>query len=298
MSSERVTPRPWSRVQAALRPLSEFEREKLRQALEEFPEAIQPIVVMPDGRIVDGHHRFELAGPDVPYRVMDIREDSAFRLSMVYNAARRQLTEKETREALERDVADHPDAPTVELAARHHTTERSVRRARDRIYTGTPGPGVETTTTRSGATRRKPVAATDAERRQARLLQEEGHTQVEIARRLNRPPATINLWLTRAPRNGGDPGRERLMRNQRAWRGLVDLNTRGLAEWRESGRALLLAIETCEEANALVALAQATQRTREILDRCLTAIDIRLSDEDRQKVAAFLGATDLDRVAK
>jgi len=61
---------------------------------------------LPDGRIIDGYHRWLIAGDGCPYRVLDISEDKAFALGLPLNIARRQLTPEqisEIHEQLRRD---------------------------------------------------------------------------------------------------------------------------------------------------------------------------------------------------
>jgi len=61
-----------------------------------------PILVLPDGRIIDGYHRWQIAGDNCPYKVLDIDEDKAFALGLVLNIARRHLTPEQISEIHER----------------------------------------------------------------------------------------------------------------------------------------------------------------------------------------------------
>jgi hypothetical protein len=136
--------------------------------------------------------------------------------------------------------------------------------------------------------------ATPAEIRRAQLLADEDVQQVEICRRLNRPQSTISKWLNQPrptnPRSLADARTERRVRRERAWRELVELNTHALAVW-EDRHAMLSAIESTEDENGLVALGLATERSLAVLREAAAAIDVRLSDEDRGRVKAFLVAS-------
>jgi len=57
---------------------------------------------LPDGRIIDGYHRWQIAGDNCPYKVLDIDEDKAFALGLVLNIARRHLTPEQISEIHER----------------------------------------------------------------------------------------------------------------------------------------------------------------------------------------------------
>jgi hypothetical protein len=81
-------------------------------------------------------------------------------------------------------------------------------------------------------------------------------------------------------------------RKQRAWRvfGQISALTQTARNERD---ALVLAIETTKEQNALVAAMTATRCARRALDEIVAAIDPQLTDEDRKQVETFLVATGL-----
>ena len=61
-----------------------------------------PILILPDGRIIDGYHRWLIAGDECPYEVLNISEDKAFILGIALNLARRHLSPEQIREIHER----------------------------------------------------------------------------------------------------------------------------------------------------------------------------------------------------
>ncbi|RKY02025.1 hypothetical protein DRP77_08595 [Candidatus Poribacteria bacterium] len=61
-----------------------------------------PILILPDGRIIDGYHRWRIAGDECPYEVLNISEDKAFILGIALNLARRHLSPEQIREIHER----------------------------------------------------------------------------------------------------------------------------------------------------------------------------------------------------
>lgn len=89
--------KPWDEIQETLPPLSTLEKEKLKHSIEESGVQ-QPILVMPDGRIIDGHHRWEFGSSDVPYTVLDLPEYKAFELAIELNVARRQMSQEQEKE--------------------------------------------------------------------------------------------------------------------------------------------------------------------------------------------------------
>jgi transcriptional regulator with XRE-family HTH domain len=92
VTSLKIT--PWPEIQDLLPPLGIPERESLRLSIE--TEGVkQPILVLPDGRIIDGHHRWEFANGDAPHAVLEISEDKAFDLAVELNLARRQLSRQQ-----------------------------------------------------------------------------------------------------------------------------------------------------------------------------------------------------------
>jgi len=100
--------RPWPEVQEILPPLSLTERRALTRSIRQ-DGVKQPILVLPDGTIIDGHHRWEVGlevGQDVPYQIEDVPLGQAFALALALNWARRQMTESqwaEIRKRVEKD---------------------------------------------------------------------------------------------------------------------------------------------------------------------------------------------------
>jgi len=84
-------------MQALLPPLSVYERDQLKRSIDQSGVQM-PILCLPDGRIIDGHHRFSLAGMDVPKQITDLPEDEALTLGLALNLARRHLSPEQVAE--------------------------------------------------------------------------------------------------------------------------------------------------------------------------------------------------------
>jgi len=87
-----VTPTPWDRVQGLLPPLAAPQRDELKASLETHGYRGPPVYVMPDGRIIDGHNRYDLWGSRCVVEVLDVDEETGLALALAHNTARRQLT--------------------------------------------------------------------------------------------------------------------------------------------------------------------------------------------------------------
>jgi N6-adenosine-specific RNA methylase IME4/DNA-binding XRE family transcriptional regulator len=85
-----MTPHPWPEVQAAIPPLAREDREALRASIAESGVRVA-VLVLPDGRIIDGLNRWELSGGTAPVEVLDLGEAQAFELALTLNEARRHL---------------------------------------------------------------------------------------------------------------------------------------------------------------------------------------------------------------
>ena len=93
-----VTPQPWHEINELLPPLATHRREALRESIEQHGYNGPPVFVMPDGRIIDGHHRWEITGGDCPVEVLDVDEETGKALALAPHTARRQLSHEEIRE--------------------------------------------------------------------------------------------------------------------------------------------------------------------------------------------------------
>jgi ParB-like chromosome segregation protein Spo0J len=91
------TPKPWPEMQQALRPLTRAELAALKASIER-DGITHAIVVLPDGRIIDGHHRYAIAGGDAPVMVRDLDEAAAFDHGLDLNVVGRQMTTEDLRE--------------------------------------------------------------------------------------------------------------------------------------------------------------------------------------------------------
>ncbi len=83
--------RPWDKLQELLPPLASYEFEALKASIAEYG-ILQCILVLPDGRIIDGCHRWQIVGAKTPYDILNLDEQSAFLLGLAMNTARRQMS--------------------------------------------------------------------------------------------------------------------------------------------------------------------------------------------------------------
>ena len=93
--------RPWDRVTAIMPLLSSSERRALQQSIDEYG-VIYPVLVLPDGRIIDGHNRWELSQGDCPFEVLNLDDSTAEILAVALNMDRRQLSHEQQRDVWER----------------------------------------------------------------------------------------------------------------------------------------------------------------------------------------------------
>jgi DNA-binding XRE family transcriptional regulator len=73
---------------------------------------------LPDRRIIDGHHRWELSGESAPLRVLEIHEDDAFSLGLALNRHRRHLTPEQQKQIFTDLHADRERTQRLALALR------------------------------------------------------------------------------------------------------------------------------------------------------------------------------------
>ena len=88
--------RPWERLQESLPPLATYEFEALKASITEHG-VLQRILALPDGRIIDGYHRWKIA-PDAPCDTVSLDDENAFLLGLALNTARRQMSPEQTKE--------------------------------------------------------------------------------------------------------------------------------------------------------------------------------------------------------
>ena len=92
--------RPWEKLQESLPPLATYEFEALKASIAEHG-VLQPILVLSDGRIIDGYHRWKIA-PDAPYATLNLDDNTAFLLGLAMNIARRQMSTDQIKELRKR----------------------------------------------------------------------------------------------------------------------------------------------------------------------------------------------------
>lgn len=88
--------RPWQKLQESMPPLAMYEFEALKASIAEHG-VLQHILLLPDGRIIDGYHRWKI-DPSAPYNILDLDENTAFLLGLAMNSARRQLSPDQIKE--------------------------------------------------------------------------------------------------------------------------------------------------------------------------------------------------------
>lgn len=86
-----VGPKPWDKLQDFLPALSTYELDELTKSIAKHG-VLQPIFVLPDGRIIDGFHRWKLSAGKAPFKVLKMSESDAFMLGVIMNIARRNLS--------------------------------------------------------------------------------------------------------------------------------------------------------------------------------------------------------------
>jgi len=90
-------------MQEALPPLSSYEKKLLTESIKKYG-ILNSLLALPDGRIIEGAHRFEIAneiGYEIPkdkIEILDLDEDDAFALGLSLNIDRRQLSPEQIRE--------------------------------------------------------------------------------------------------------------------------------------------------------------------------------------------------------
>lgn len=94
-----VEPKPWDKLQAILPPLATYELDMLIESISQHG-VLQPILVLPDGRIIDGRHRWAITNGRAPFKVLDLSEDEAFELGVAINTAHRNMSHMQMREVL------------------------------------------------------------------------------------------------------------------------------------------------------------------------------------------------------
>lgn len=113
----------WPKVQSLLPLLSSEERRILSRSIRK-DGVKQSILVLTDGRIVDGHHRWELSlefGKDCPHEILDVSEDEAFTLAVILNWARRQMSLPQQREVLSKLTKEQKKALALRLREEGYT---------------------------------------------------------------------------------------------------------------------------------------------------------------------------------
>jgi transposase len=90
--ADSIVPRKWPEVQEILGPLATHRLEELKRSIKEYGYKGPPVYLMPDGRIIDGHHREEILNGDCPTEVLDVDEATGFGLALAHNLSRRHFS--------------------------------------------------------------------------------------------------------------------------------------------------------------------------------------------------------------
>jgi site-specific DNA-methyltransferase (adenine-specific) len=102
MAEKELKLYPWDKLQDILPPLSVEEERALKTSIAE-QGILQPILILPSGKIVDGVHRWKILKelkPDKepPKEILSLDDETAFLLGITLNIARRQMTPEQIRE--------------------------------------------------------------------------------------------------------------------------------------------------------------------------------------------------------
>lgn len=73
--------RRWDELCELMPPLSKAEYQALAHSIERNGVKY-PILTLPDGRIIDGNHRWEISNGTAPYKTLDIPEEDGFVLGI------------------------------------------------------------------------------------------------------------------------------------------------------------------------------------------------------------------------
>jgi site-specific DNA-methyltransferase (adenine-specific) len=101
-------------------PLSEQEKKALAASIEKHG-VLDPVLVLPDGRIIDGTHRWEICrqtSKEPPYTTLHLDDETAFILGITLNIARRQMSPEQIRELQKRLRRDREEQIKLALELR------------------------------------------------------------------------------------------------------------------------------------------------------------------------------------
>ena len=118
MNRDELGVDPWYQFMPAMAE-EEFEQLKASIAKHGFLPGHE-VVILEDGRILDGHHRAKACaelGIECPYRVAEVAEDARWDYVYIANVSRRHLTAAQRRELIAEYAKRHPEASNREIAA-------------------------------------------------------------------------------------------------------------------------------------------------------------------------------------
>lgn len=182
--------RKWDGI--PIRPLSAIEKKNLENSIRHSGQ-YEKIKVMPDGLIIDGHHRFEILGDAVQYEIVDVDYDAAFGMAIAINLARRQLTPDQVVEVQKALKANKEAQKATAEALRKAGKTQEETAAVLGVARQTVDKWEDTTNAKNGNSCTKEPAAdlfdtpdyrtkvTKKQKEQIAQRAEEGETQAEIA---------------------------------------------------------------------------------------------------------------------
>lgn len=211
--------KPWDRVTDALRPLNSSERKALEESIAE-DGILEPIKALPDGRIIDGHNRYAIAGDTARVEVIDRDDDDAFRLAMRLNVARRHMTAAERREAIKATIRDEPETSNVEVAEHFGVAPNTVDNLRSQncdletdsepMQANGNASDRDHYVTRDGTVKSMPKRSTPEDRAQARAMRAQGMPTLDIAQALGFSESAVASWLAQSEAKPKPRGRSQV----------------------------------------------------------------------------------------
>lgn len=137
-----VQPTRWDKVQDLLPPLSSEEEASLEQSIKSSG-VINPVRVLPDGRIIDGYNRWKLSKGTAKVEVLNVDEKEAFGLALRLNTSRRHLSAEQKRDLvlnLRKDGYSQEEVSTLTGFSRAlvGSIEKLERFSDDRTVNGKP----------------------------------------------------------------------------------------------------------------------------------------------------------------
>lgn len=107
----------WDELQDFLPPLASYEYRALEESIKKNG-VMQRILALPDGRIIDGWHRYSIDNK-AGFDILNIDEESAFSLGIALNLARRQMSPEQINDLQSKLKKEKERQKKVALELRH-----------------------------------------------------------------------------------------------------------------------------------------------------------------------------------